>query len=63
MGTDQDYFVARAEEEEARAAATDDELAKDAHRRLAELYRYAAQNRGPRTLDDYKRGTSHLFLL
>jgi len=62
MGTDPDYFLARAEEEEERAAATDDELAKDAHRRLAELYRYAAQNRGPRTLDDHRRGLSHIII-
>ena len=51
MGNDRDYFVIRAEEEEARAAKCDGD-AQEAHRRLAEFYREAADNRGPRSLSD-----------
>jgi len=36
--SDEDYFLTRAEEEEARAAQAHDDLAKDAHLRLAEVY-------------------------
>jgi hypothetical protein len=54
MPTDQNYFLSRAEEEEARAAASDDERAKDAHARLAEFYRNAAQNGRPRAFGDYR---------
>ena len=52
MGNDRDYFVSRAEEEEARAAKCDDASAQDAHLRLAEYYRQAAENRGPQPLSD-----------
>ena len=51
MGNDRDYFVSRAEEEEARAAKCDGG-AQEAHRRLAQYYREAAENRGPRPLGD-----------
>ena len=51
MGNDRDYFVSRAEEEEARAAKCEGN-AQEAHRRLAQFYRDAAENRGPRPLRD-----------
>ncbi len=49
---DHDYFVSRAEEEEDRAAKACDPFARDAHFRLAVLYRAAAANRGPRAVPD-----------
>jgi len=62
MRSDNDYFLLRAEEEDARGAATDNEMAKDAHFKLAEFYRHAAQTRGP-SLDDHKTGHSEFFIL
>ena len=57
MGNDRDYFMVRAEEEEARAAKCEGE-AQDAHRRLAQYYREAAANRGPRPLTDEPAGST-----
>ena len=63
MSTDKDYFLSRAEEEETKAAATENEFAQDAHLRLAAVYRSAASNRGPRLLEECHRGSSELFVL
>jgi len=51
MSSDRDYFLSRAEEEDARATNADDQAAREAHRNLAEYYRNAAVNRGPRSID------------
>ena len=61
MNSDYDYFLKRAEEEAERAAATDDEIAKDAHFQLSEFYRNAARTRAP-ALDDYKTGHSDFYV-
>jgi hypothetical protein len=63
MSRDTEYFLSRAEEEDRRAAETDNDFAKDAHHRLAEIYRQTAHNRGPRALNDYQIGSSELFIL
>lgn len=63
MSTDKDYFLSRAEEEEGKAAASENEFAQDAHLRLAEVYRNAATHRGPRSIKEYHRGSSELFIL
>jgi len=62
MGSDPDYFLRRAEEEAERAAASDDPMAKDAHFRLSEFYRNAAQKSAP-SLEDYKTGLSEFYVL
>ena len=63
MSTDKDYFLSRAEEEEAKAAASENEFAQDAHLRLAEVYRNAAANSRPGRLSDRDLGSSELFIL
>jgi hypothetical protein len=63
MSTDKDYFLSRAEEEEGKAAESGNEFAQEAHLRLAEVYRNAAINRRPRSLEECQRGSSELFIL
>jgi hypothetical protein len=63
MSTDQDYFLSCAEEEEAKAAASENDFARDAHLRLAETYRNAARNCGPRPFGDRQLGSSELYIL
>jgi hypothetical protein len=48
MANDRDYFLSRAQEEEARAAKAGEGPAQEAHRQLAEYYRTVAASRGPR---------------
>jgi hypothetical protein len=62
VSIDHDYFLKRAEEEADRAAAADDARAKDAHFRLSEFYRDAAQKRAP-SLEDYKTALSEFYVL
>lgn len=61
MSTHRDYFLRRAEEEDAIAAQCANESAKVAHERLAKIYRETALN-SP-SLEDYQVGSSELFIL
>ena len=63
MGSDKDYFLIRAEEEQAKAAESNNEAAQEAHLRLAEFYRQTAQKRGPKALGENQLGSSELFIL
>jgi hypothetical protein len=49
---DEHYFLMRAEEEEAKAAATGDPAVKDCHLRMAGVYRRSAFDGCSRSLGD-----------
>ena len=63
MVNDRDYFLTRAAEEDAKAAACENAAAKGAHERLADFYRQVAQNLGPKPLHEYRIGDSDLYIL
>ena len=58
MEHDQNYLFMRAEAEEAIAARTPDEAARDCHLRLAELYRRTATGYISTSLGDYEPSAS-----
>lgn len=63
VSSNRDYFLDRAEEEEAKARQADSPAASDAHHRLARLYRATAGNCGPRPLDEHEIGASEFLIL
>jgi hypothetical protein len=63
MSSHEDYFLDRAEEEDDKAREADSEAARDAHHRLATLYRSTALICGPRSLNEDELATADLFII